>query len=133
MAGTNNLLDPTTPHNDALKQKQDDLLSPREKEREANFWKPLQEDDSPWAARAKVFCGPQPEIKDKDLTLKRAPKINSSTEIIKLEESDIKSVFSSWGLCLAERFAGRFPGKDAVQTLVRRWPCEVSVTYHSRR
>ncbi|XP_041989655.1 uncharacterized protein LOC121741038 [Salvia splendens] len=51
---------------------------------------------------------------------------------IVLDEQDIIPVPRGWGACLLGRFTGRFPGKEAIQGLMRRWPCKSRVIHHSK-
>ena len=48
------------------------------------------------------------------------------------DEQDITPVTQGWGTCLLGRFTGRFPGKEAINDLIRRWPCKARVTFHRK-
>ncbi|XP_042002777.1 uncharacterized protein LOC121751967 [Salvia splendens] len=54
------------------------------------------------------------------------------TDLLILDEPDITPVPRGWDACLLGRFTGRYPGKEAIFDLMRRWKHKSRVTFHRK-
>lgn len=81
-------------------------------------------------------CGIQfaldPIYHKEDLDLVQFDSVDQNAQFLVLDSEDILPITRGWGICLLGRFAGRFPGKEAIQGLMKRWPCKSRVTIHRR-
>ncbi|XP_042041383.1 uncharacterized protein LOC121786832 [Salvia splendens] len=82
-----------------------------------------------WFKRADQF-DVDPRFQKEDLSLIKFDMLNSDLFI--LDEPDVTPVRRGWGSCLIGRFAGRFPGKEAIFNLMKRWKCISRVTFHRK-
>ncbi|KAL1569948.1 hypothetical protein AAHA92_01360 [Salvia divinorum] len=84
---------------------------------------------SAWFKRANQF-ELDPRYLKEDLTLIKYDMLDK--DLLVLDEPDIVPVPCGWGACLLGRFTGRFPGKEPIFDLMRRWPCKSRVTFHRK-
>ena len=84
---------------------------------------------STWLKRADQFQL-DPIYRKEDLSLVHFNKVDPKASYITLKETDITPVARGWGKCLLGRFAGRFPGREVIYGLMKRWPCKARVTFH---
>lgn len=47
-----------------------------------------------------------------------------------LEQDDYVPITKGWGLCLLGFMAGKFPGRDAVEKLMKSWPWPTRIAFH---
>lgn len=83
---------------------------------------------SPWLLNFGNFLKPTTILK-KDLILPK-PSINIVDGYLWLDEEDYTPIEIGWGFPLLGFFAGRFPGKEAVQKMISRWTRKCRVSYH---
>lgn len=86
---------------------------------------------SAWLKRADQFQL-DPIFQKEDISLVHFNSVDPKASFVKLKETDITPVDRGWGKCLLGRFAGRFPGREVVYGLMKRWPCKARVTFHCR-
>lgn len=85
---------------------------------------------SPWLTNNGNFLEPNKPLKV-DLLLPQV-QISLENNILCLEKSDYIPVSIGWGFSLLGLFAGRFPGKDAINNLTKIWKAPARVSYHPK-
>lgn len=89
-----------------------------------------QPSNSPWIANDGNFSELKRPLKV-DLLLPKT-QISLDNNVLCLEKSDYIPVSIGWGFSLLGFFAGRFPGKEAIYNLTKRWKVQSRVSFHPK-
>lgn len=85
---------------------------------------------SPWIANDGNFLEGKKPL-NVDLILPK-PTVLLTDNVLQLEEADYTPIHLGWGFSLLGFFVGRFPGKDAVHNLTKRWKFPSRVSFHPK-
>lgn len=85
---------------------------------------------NPWVFNPSNFLSP-PKFRKEDTVLKRVNVTDGDNKIV-FKESDLCEVEHSWGFCLLGFYGGQFPGKEATENAVAKWPRQAKVAFHPK-
>ena len=72
------------------------------------------------------MCSPEARV------ILSASGISPATKSIVLTNEDLLPIRKGWGPSLCGMFAGRFPGKEAVRNMTKRWNVPVKTAFHRK-